>query len=87
MSNLVKVLIRRRRDVVLSTWNDLDTGGGCIRGAANRCVAMATATSAEKPALYCPFLSRLDIISYNAEEKKGKTSTENTRKPTLSDRK
>ncbi|CAK1555654.1 unnamed protein product [Leptosia nina] len=32
------------------------------RGAANRCVAMATATSAEGPALYYPFLSRFDNI-------------------------
>lgn len=82
MLNQVKVLIRC--DVVFSTWNDLDTGGGCIRGAANRCVAMTTATSAEKPALYCPFLSRLDIISYHAENKKVLCITDNMQKYSLS---
>ncbi|PZC78870.1 hypothetical protein B5X24_HaOG217064 [Helicoverpa armigera] len=57
--------------------DDLDTSGGWRERpgvGANRCVAMATATSAEEPALYCPFLSRLDIISH-APYKKTTLST------------
>lgn len=56
------ILIKHPPNIGKMTW--LRRLGVCRGERANRCVAMATATSAEEPARYCLFLSRFDIISH-----------------------